>query len=108
MGRVNNTFAYDQKKVRKYGKLYGSIDFEVSDTISEKYFENHEAPVVGKLEIGGKSFDVTYQELDQISFDLGVRVKGILVQGCEAKNQSPKGGDLKPHAFSNPRDTLFM
>ena len=67
MGRVNNTFAYNQKKVRKYGKLYGSIDFEVSDTISEKYFENNEAPVVGKLEIGGKSFDVTYQELDQIA-----------------------------------------
>jgi TPP-dependent 2-oxoacid decarboxylase len=67
MGRVNNTFAYDQKKVRKYGKLYGSIDFEVSDTISAHYFENNEKPVIGKLLIGGKSFDVTYQELDQIA-----------------------------------------
>ena len=67
MGYVNNTAAYDKKKVRKYGKLYGSIDFEVSDTISEHYFENNETPVVGKLHIGGKRFDVTYQELDMIA-----------------------------------------
>jgi|TARA_R100000152_G_C6595715_1_gene54610 hypothetical protein len=67
MGYVNNTAAYDQKRVRKYGKLYGSIDFEVSDTISEHYFENNEKPVVGKLHIGGKTFDVTYQELDMIA-----------------------------------------
>ena len=67
MGYVNNTAAYDQKRVRKYGKLYGSIDFEVSDTISEHYFENNDKPVVGKLHIGGKTFDVTYQELDMIA-----------------------------------------
>ena len=66
MGYVNNTAAYDQKKVRKYGKLYGTIDFEVNDSISEHYFENNEKPVVGKLHIGSKTFDVTYQELDQI------------------------------------------
>ena len=67
MGYVNNTAAYIQKTVRKYGKLYGSIDFEVSDTISAHYFENNEKPVVGKLHIGGKAFDVTYQELDMIA-----------------------------------------
>ena len=67
MGFVNQTAAYDQKRVRKYGKLYGSIDFEVSDTISQHYFENNEKPVVGKLHIGGKTFDVTYQELDMIA-----------------------------------------
>ena len=67
MGYVNNTASYNQKKVRKYGKLYGSIDFEVSDTISQGYFENNEKPVVGKLHIGGKTFDVTFQELDMIA-----------------------------------------
>ena len=67
MGYVNGTGMYNQKKVRKYGKLYGTIDFEVSDTISEHYFENNEKPVVGKLHIGGKTFDVTYQELDMIA-----------------------------------------
>ena len=67
MGYVNGTAMYDKKKVRKYGKLFSSIDFEVSDTISEHYFENNETPVVGKLHIGGKTFDVTYQELDMIA-----------------------------------------
>tara|TARA_R110001592_G_C13062435_1_gene741108 strand:+ start:129 stop:392 length:264 start_codon:yes stop_codon:yes gene_type:complete len=66
MGYVNNTAAYDQKKVRKYGKLYGSIDFEINDKITEHYFENDEKPVVGKLHIGNRTFDVTYQELDMI------------------------------------------
>ena len=67
MGYVNNTAAYDQKRVRKYGKLYGSIDFEVNDNLSQHYFENNEKPVIGKLHIGGKTFDVTYQELDMIA-----------------------------------------
>ena len=67
MGFVNNTASYNKKKVRKLGKLYGSIDFEVSDTISAHYFENNERPIVGKLHIGGKTFDVTYQELDMIA-----------------------------------------
>tara|TARA_Y100001937_G_scaffold104692_1_gene144886 strand:+ start:395 stop:658 length:264 start_codon:yes stop_codon:yes gene_type:complete len=67
MGYVNQSFGYDQKKARKKGKLYSTIDFEVSENISEKYFESNDAPVVGKLHIGGKRFDVTYQELDQIA-----------------------------------------
>ena len=67
MGRINQTWAYDQKYVRKYGKLYGSIDFEVNENVSGKLFENSkQKPVVGKLMIGGKTFDVTYQEIDQI------------------------------------------
>ena len=72
MGFVNNTAAYNKKKARKLGKLYGSIDFEVSDTISEHYFENNEKPIVGKLHIGGKTFDVTYQELDAIARTMGL------------------------------------
>ena len=53
MGRVNNTWAYDQKHVRKYGKLYGSIDFEVNENVSEKLFEKQpNKPVIGKLMIG--------------------------------------------------------
>ena len=72
MGRVNQTWAYDQKHVRKYGKLYGSIDFEVNENVSQKVFEDSkQKPVVGKLMIGGKTFDVTYQELDMIQKTLG-------------------------------------
>ena len=67
MGRINQTWAYDQKYVRKYGKLYGSIDFEVNENVSSELFRKQkEKPVIGKLIIGGKSFDVTFQELDMI------------------------------------------
>ena len=67
MGRINQTWAYDQKYVRKYGKLYGSIDFEVKENLSNEVFKKQpNKPVVGKLMIGGKTFDVTFQELDQI------------------------------------------
>ena len=67
MGRVNNTLAYDQKYVRRYGKLYGSIDFEINENVSHELFKKQpEKPVIGKLHIGGKTFDVTYQELDMI------------------------------------------
>ena len=68
MGRINQTWAYDQKYVRKYGKLYGSIDFEVNENVSGELFTKQpEKPIIGKLHIGGKTFDVTYQELDMIA-----------------------------------------
>ena len=68
MGRINQTAAYDQKYVRRYGKLYGSIDFEINENVSGELFSKQpEKPVIGKLMIGGKTFDVTYQELDQIA-----------------------------------------
>tara|TARA_R110000796_G_scaffold172641_2_gene289614 strand:- start:1520 stop:1786 length:267 start_codon:yes stop_codon:yes gene_type:complete len=68
MGRVNQTHAYDEKYVRKLGKLYGSIDFEINENVSAEMFKKQpEKPVIGKLMIGGKTFDVTYQELDQIA-----------------------------------------
>ena len=68
MGRINQTWAYDQKYVRRYGKLYGSIDFEINENVSAELFKKQpEKPVIGKLMIGGKKFDVTYQELDMIA-----------------------------------------
>jgi hypothetical protein len=65
MGRVNNAFAYDKKRSKRMGKLYNTIDFNVNEKISADLFAKvPEKPVVGELEIGGKSFKVTYQELD--------------------------------------------
>ena len=65
MGRVNNAFAYDKKRSKRMGKLYSTIDFNVNDKISADLFARvPEKPIVGDLEIGGKSFKVTYQEID--------------------------------------------
>lgn len=65
MGRVNNTAQWNEEKLRKRGKLYCSIDFEINDKVSETMFENMpEKPIIGKLEISNKRFDVTYPELD--------------------------------------------
>ena len=65
MGRVNNAYAYDKKRSKRMGKLYNTIDFNVSEKISGELFAKvPEKPIVGELEIGGKSFKVTYQEID--------------------------------------------
>lgn len=71
MGRVNNAFAYDKKRSKRMGKLYNTIDFNVNEKISADLFAKvPEKPVVGELEIGGKSFKVTYQELDAMMLTL--------------------------------------
>ena len=71
MGRVNNAHAYDKKRVDRLGKLYSTIDFNINDTISGDLFKSvPEKPIVGQLEIGGKTFDVTYQEIDAIQSTL--------------------------------------
>jgi len=67
MGRVNNAYAYDKKRAKRMGKLYSTIDFNVNDKISADLFSKvPEEPIVGELEIGGKSFKVTYQEIDAV------------------------------------------
>jgi len=67
MGYINNTAQWDAKKLRKRGKLYSTIDFEVNEKVAEYTYENMpEKPIIGKLDIGGKRFNVTYPELSLI------------------------------------------
>jgi hypothetical protein len=67
MGRINNTFGYNEKRTRRYGKFFNSIEFEIDDTLSEeKYGDPNVKPVVGKFYIGNQSFPVTYTELSHI------------------------------------------
>jgi|TARA_B100000519_G_C14166166_1_gene401646 hypothetical protein len=81
MGRVNNTAMYDQKKVKRYGKLYGTIDFDVNESVSQEMFEKvPEKPTVGRLEIGGKKFDVTFQELDMLAETIDAAKKTVLMR----------------------------
>ncbi len=64
---INNSFAFDQKRSRKLGKFYNTIDFTVKPDLDMNLYRNApEQPVVGYFEIGGKSFPVTISELNQI------------------------------------------
>jgi len=78
MGRVNNAFAYDKKRSQRMGKLYNTIDFNVNDKISADLLAKvPEKPIVGELEIGGKSFKVTYQELDAMMSTLNEAKRAV-------------------------------
>jgi hypothetical protein len=64
---INSRFAIDQKKVRKYGQFYGSIDFESDEKVSALVFaDNPNKPVIGKFIIGNHEYGVTMDELEYI------------------------------------------
>ena len=64
---VNSRFAIDQNKVKKFGRLYGTIDFESNDKVSADVFQsNPNKPVVGNFIIGNSQFGVTMDELEYI------------------------------------------
>jgi hypothetical protein len=64
---VNSRFAIDQKKVRKFGQFYGTIDFDSSDKVSAEVFANNpNKPVVGDFIIGNHTYGVTMDELEYI------------------------------------------
>jgi len=68
MGYINNTAQWDKKRADRNGKLYGTIDFDINEKLSQTIFEKVELkPVVGTLEIGQKRFDMTYQEMDLLT-----------------------------------------
>jgi len=64
---VNSRFAIDEKRVKRFGKLYSSIDFDLSNNLTaEQYITKNEYQVIGKFCIANKSFDVTFKELERI------------------------------------------
>jgi len=65
---VNLTAAHDTKKTRHLGKLWSTIDFELKENVNPTDFKYAKMkPVIGKLQIGGKSFEITFSELNQLS-----------------------------------------
>ena len=53
MGKINNSFGFDNKRTKKLGKFYNTIDFEVKTDYRIDEFKNEaESPVVGYFEIG--------------------------------------------------------
>jgi hypothetical protein len=55
----------DQNKTRKYGRFYGSIDFECNDKVSAQVFKhNSYSTNVGEFIIGNSRFPMTMEELE--------------------------------------------
>lgn len=65
---VNQSFATDEKtkqRFEKLGKNYNSIEFELSDSLSEHNIANKTMPI-GKLIIGNQKIELTYSECNKI------------------------------------------
>ena len=64
---LNQRHAINQKKTRRYGKLFHSIDFELGNNLTNEQAKNQPYDTtVGKFMIGNRSFDVTLKELKYI------------------------------------------
>ena len=64
---VNSRFAIDEKRVKRFGKLYSSIDIDLSDNLTaEQYFTKNDYQTIGEFVIGNKKFPITIKELQRI------------------------------------------
>ena len=67
-GRVNMggaTHQKDRDRLKSLGKHYNSIDFEVSDSITEANYKDKSQPI-GTLVIGNRSVDLTWSECTKL------------------------------------------
>lgn len=65
---VNQSFGVDDKakqRFEKLGKNYNSIEFEISNALSEHNIAN-KATTIGKLTIGNREIELTYSECNKI------------------------------------------
>jgi hypothetical protein len=64
---VNSRYAIDEKRVKRLGKLYSSIDFDSSDSLTaEQFYTKNDYQIVGDFCIGKHKFPITFKELDRI------------------------------------------
>ena len=64
---INQRYAINQQKVKKYGQYYGSIDFECNPNITAKSFKEDLRNIkAGKFEIAGRAYNVTWAEMTHI------------------------------------------
>jgi len=65
---LNQSYAMDQKRVKAYGRIFGSIDFEVKDGIAKEVFtRDRKKTIVGTIHLDGRSFDLTLAEIQRIA-----------------------------------------
>lgn len=67
-GRVNQggaTHDKDREKLKQFGKNYNSIDFEMSDRITESNYKDKANPI-GTLVVGNQRIDLTWSECNKV------------------------------------------
>jgi len=65
---VNQSFgvnAKDKERLDKLGKNFSSIDFEISDSITESNV-GEKSTAIGKLLVGNQKIELTYSECNKI------------------------------------------
>ena len=64
---VNHSYAMDEKKTRRFGKLLGTIDFDLNEPLAKQTIEKLKSDVtIGTLHIGGKEFKMTLAEITHL------------------------------------------
>jgi|TARA_R110001592_G_scaffold119027_5_gene321802 hypothetical protein len=64
---INGRFGIDEKKVKRLGKNYSSIDFDLKENLTaEAYVTKGDYTPVGEFTIANKYFPVTIKELEKI------------------------------------------
>jgi len=64
---INGRFGIDEKRVKRFGKNYASIDFDIKDNLrGEDYRTRGEYTPVGNFVIGNKEVPVTIKEIEKI------------------------------------------
>lgn len=76
---INQIYGINQEKVRRYGKYFGSIDFEVASTNKAVLNLKQGETIAGEFKIGDRSFKCSLNDLDEI------------IQNCKLGEKNIKG-----------------
>ena len=64
---INQSYAMDEKKTRRFGKFFNTIDFTVTNALSKETVDRLKADTtIGTLQIGSKNFDLTLSEIEHL------------------------------------------
>ena len=80
---VNQIYSINQEKVKRFGKYFGSIDFEVASTNREQLKFKGDQVNAGEFCIGGKKYKCSLSDLESI------------VEGCHLGQFSIAGNEYQ-------------
>jgi len=64
---LNMAHAYDPDRVKRFGAIFGTIDFEMNELLSGEVIRQRRSDTkVGSLKIDGREFTVTLAEVDRL------------------------------------------